>query len=377
MDDEINLLDYWRVLMRRKKLIACVVGCATLIAIIYSLLASKTYKAEATLLPIGGEQGMGMAALIAQTELGGFLGGLGQSDASPSIMAALKSRTIAEEIVQRFSLMKVFYHDRWNEETGAWKVKDPRNIPQMEDAVKKLHGAVIFVEDKKSSLIKIAGEFRDPELAANVVNGYIEELADFLVQNQLTAAKRNRIFIEEQLEKNKVSLLETGKELSQFYGNNQISNRDPRLDVNVALNNISVEPLLQFNGEKDISKLEKEKAHLEKQIQKTRLVKDVPQQIYLEYTTAYYQLLGQMSALLTQQYEMAKIDEAKEDISFQVIDWARVPVRRFKPKRSLIVIASFAFSVFSAVFISFFLEYLQRMKEAERVAQSNKEAVET
>ena len=62
---------------------------------------------------------------------------------------------------------------------------------------------------------------------------------------------------------------------------------------------------------------------------------------------------------------MAKIDESKEDLNFQVIDWARVPVRKFKPKRSQIVMTAFVMSLFLAVFYAFFREYLQKMKEVE------------
>jgi len=69
--------------------------------------------------------------------------------------------------------------------------------------------------------------------------------------------------------------------------------------------------------------------------------------------------------LLTQQYEMAKIEEAKEDIAFQVIDTAIPPEEKIKPKRKLIVMLAGVVSAFAGIFLVFFLEYLENMKKRE------------
>lgn len=385
MEDEINLLDYWRVLMRRKRLIAAVVSLGTLIAIIYALLLPKIYKAEATLLPIGGGQSSGLAAaLMGQTGLGGLLGGIGGDSLATPLMAVLESRTLAERAINNLDLKKILFEKLWDKERNAWKVSGKDKVPNLEAAVATLRSMLLIKANAKSNLIQIAGLSKTPEFAARLVNGYIEELANYLVENELTSAKRNRIFIEEQLENNKVQVLETGKELSQFYGNNRISNRDPRLDVTVSISKRSQGLPLPprekgvSGGNKQVSenlaKLEKEQAQLKKILRETRIVKDVPQQIYLDYLTGYYQLLGQMNALLTQQYEMARINEAKEDISFQVIDWARVPQQRFKPNRRQIVMMAFAMSLFAATFIVFLLEYVQKMRGEGQAVGNGREA---
>ncbi len=69
--------------------------------------------------------------------------------------------------------------------------------------------------------------------------------------------------------------------------------------------------------------------------------------------------------LLTQQYEMAKIEEAKEDITFQVIDRAVPPEKRIKPKRKLVVMLAGVVSLFAGVFAVFFMEFLANIKERE------------
>jgi len=79
--------------------------------------------------------------------------------------------------------------------------------------------------------------------------------------------------------------------------------------------------------------------------------------------------------LLTQQYEMAKIEEAKEDITFQVIDRAIPPKGSIKPKRRLNVMLAGVVPLFAGIFLVFFLEYLANLKEvgSRQEAVSSKE----
>ncbi len=66
--------------------------------------------------------------------------------------------------------------------------------------------------------------------------------------------------------------------------------------------------------------------------------------------------------LLTQQFEMAKIEEAKDDLAFQIIDPAVAPEKRSRPKRTLNVMITGLASLFLGVFLAFFLEYLDRQR---------------
>jgi uncharacterized protein involved in exopolysaccharide biosynthesis len=66
--------------------------------------------------------------------------------------------------------------------------------------------------------------------------------------------------------------------------------------------------------------------------------------------------------LLTQQFELAKIEEAKDDITFQVIDSAIPPEKKIKPKRALNMALAGVVSLFVGVFLVFFLEYVERHK---------------
>lgn len=371
--DEVNLFDYWKVILRHKKMIIAIVLSASVVAVISSLLMTNTYKAYALIMPVsakGGGGGLsalasqfGSLASLAGVNLSG--GGAGEAD---KFMAVLRSRTLAENVINRESLMPILFKEAWDMKKGDWKSDDPKQQPKMEDAASVLRGLVVAVEDKKNKTITITGEFENPELAARIVNVYMDELQKFINSNAFTMAKRNRLFIEGQLEQNKSDLLEAGKEINNFYKSNRISSAEAKLDVPIStdtLHGTGNEPdESQKATSADIESLLSQKADVERKILDAKVVQNVPQQVYLTYMMMRRELLAKVNALLTTQYEMAKIEEAKEDLAFQVIDKAFPPGRKFRPKRAQICIMTFMVSLFGAVFLAFFRDYLVRMRAA-------------
>jgi tyrosine-protein kinase Etk/Wzc len=348
-------------------MIAAIVVTTTVLSAAATFLIPKTYKADVTIFPMGGQKGGSLAMMASQAGLGGLLGAVGGGAANPSVqvMAILKSRTLAEKVIQKCDLMKVFFKDSWDEVSGQWREKNPLKQPHMEDAVKALFDHVTFNDDKKTQTIVIKSVFRDPELAATVANVYTKELSDYLKRNTFTIAKKNRIFIEHQVERNRADLLDIGKKISAFYSLNKISNVVPMVDVDVSpadepspMESTDMEALRKKTEELQ-DKVEAMRSQIS-ETQGTSMVRDVPQQVYLQYLSLQRELLGQINTLLTQQYEMSKVEEAKEDINFQVIDWAEVPFRRYRPERKKIVIGAFAFSLLVSVTAAFLKEYLEQ-----------------
>lgn len=376
-EKEINLWEYWNLLWgARKAIVLVTIGC-TAVALIVSLLLPRTYRGEAVIMPLGGQKsGGGLSAAVSQMGLGGLLGGFGGATSnSAQIMAILKSRTLAERVIKRYDLLPVLFRDDWDAANSRWA--DPQNPPNMENAVRQLFLLLETMDDKKSQTIKIAALNRQPEAAARIVNGMLAELYEDINENTFTVQKRNRIFIRGQLERNKQDLLEVGKELSSFYATNRISDSQSRIDVDVTqslglfpesetLPVSKSEPpsLAGIDIQTMPEDLQEQIDALKQKIDQARVVRDVPQQVYLQYLTMRQELLARMNALLTQQYEMAKIEESKEDLSFQVIDWARVPLKKFKPKRAQIVIATFVLSGFLSVVYIFAADYFRRMKDS-------------
>ncbi len=375
---EIGLLDYWRVIVKWKGTVILMVLVLTSFSVLITLFLPKTYQAKTTIMPIEGQRTGELTLTAAQ------LFGIAPSSSSLlQLMAILKSRTLAERMIDKYDLKKVLYPKLWDQQNQKWIPNDPQKIPSMEHAVNNLFSKVTFAEDKKTPLIEIKVEMRDPKVATEIANGYVKELAYFINENTLTLAKKDRIFIEEQLERNKGDLLNSGKDLSEFYAANKISNIMPTLNVDISIETekrilkektVKIEngvlsshsqglpgiPDAFADAQKKTDELQKKVGEVESQIQKTKIINDVPQQVYLQYLSLRRELLSEVHSLLTQQYEMAKIEESKEDLSFQVIDWARVPEKRFKPKRRPIVITAFAMSIFLAMFYAFFKEYLEK-----------------
>lgn len=378
----INFIAYWPVILKYRKLIQVLVASAVVVAIVSSLFIKNTYRSETTIMSISSKSGGSLSSIGSQ--LGGLaaIAGMGLSgglDDSLRFVIILRSRTLAENVIKSQNLLPILFKEAWDAKTNKWRSSDPKMIPSMEDAVLALNSKVTVTDDKKNKTIRIAAEFSDPETAAMVANAFVDQLQKFINENAFTAAKRNRIFIERQLEENKKDLLNAGKEINEFYKGNRVSAADAQVDVSVDQKRSSLTPESDTTNSIDstapqvkvdenvkdfiVSELLSKKAELDKKIEETKVVHNVPQQVYLTYLTMRRELLAKVNALLTTQYEMSKIEEAKEDLSFQVIDKAFPPEKRFKPNRSRIVIMTFITSIILSLGLALCLDYIQNLRK--------------
>lgn len=375
----VNAMDYWSIIKKYKKFIVLFVLFVSIVAVVASLLMQKMYKSEAVITPISNQKGGGLLSSLGQLSGGGsssfgdMLSGLsGGNPQAVKIVAILKSRTLTENVIKKVNLMPVLFKKAWDTKKNAWKSGDPLKTPTMEEAVRLMSVRIKVVEDKKDGIIRIVGVFETPQLTAEVVNTYLNELQKFINANTFTVSKKNRIFIESQLTQKKKEMLEAGKDISRFYRDSQISSSVPLLDVDVNKDLVEIPSALDeginYYSElrKDIDALSAKTDALAANIggdsEGATIVRNVPQQVYLQYVTLRQQLLGKLNALLAQQYEMAKIDEVKEDLAFQVIDKAVPPVKRCKPVRSQICVIAFIGALFVSVFAAFLMEYFKRLK---------------
>lgn len=177
-NDEINLLDYWKVLWRRKVMLVLLFLVSVLATMAISLQLPKYYKSETVLIASASDSG-GLGAAFSSIPLAGALAGaVGIQTPADKLMVFLKSRTIAETVIRKFNLMKVFYQDDWDEAKKAWK--DPANHPVMEQAVKHLTRDVANFQKSKEGAITIQIEWKDPKLAAEIANFYVYALNEFM-----------------------------------------------------------------------------------------------------------------------------------------------------------------------------------------------------
>ncbi len=179
-ENAINLIDSWNILWRRKFMLIILCAVTVLATLVISLQLPKYYKSNAVILSIAPESGGLSAALSASPLAGAFgaasLGGL--SSPADKILVLLKSRTIAERVVKRFDLIRVFNESKWDAAKGAWK--NPAKPPLLEDAVKDLGEKVTSFKKSKEGAITISVEWKDPKLAADMANYYVSALAEFM-----------------------------------------------------------------------------------------------------------------------------------------------------------------------------------------------------
>lgn len=368
-DDEINLLDYLIVVLKRKKMILGVTLAFAVITAVISLIMPKIYRAEARILPP--EQNSSMTSqLISQFAggLSGIAGGIiGAGTSSDLYAGMLRSRTIKDRIIERFDLMNLY------------------DVEYPEDARKELDGNTDIVSDKKSNFIVVSVEDHEPKRAADMANAFIEELKNLAKGLAISEAAQRRLFFEEQLKDAKEALIKAEDAMQGFQERTGALKMEDQakaviegiadLRARIALTEVEIRVMKSFSTENnpDLQKAEEAlkgmKAELKKLEEKgagsghdTLMPTGKMPEVGTEYIRKLRELKYHetLYELLAKQYEIAKIDEAKDAVLIQVIDKAIPPKKRARPKRTLMVITATLTGFFLAVLAAFFKEVWER-----------------
>jgi uncharacterized protein involved in exopolysaccharide biosynthesis len=356
----ISLLDLFIVVAKRKKLILGLPAAVAVIVAAVSFVLPETYRASTKLLPPQQNQS-GAAALLSQ--LGG-LGGVAASAAglkNPNdlYVGMLKSRTVADQIIRRFNLNRVY------------------GTPSMEMVRDRL-ASNTFVSAEKDGLITITCQDQDKKLVAPLANAYVDELLKLTKVLAVTEAAQRRLFFERELEQAKNKLVTSEADLKGALETNGVSNVDTesaavlatvaQLRARISAKEIELRSMGAFvtPTNPDYRLVEQELASLRAEMSKLQNgTGDGKSDAQPAAKTAgldnvqrlrdvkYYQMLY---ALLAKQYEGARLEEARDSSVVQVLDTAIEPERRYAPKRTLLVLLA-AFAAFvAAVLWAFILE---------------------
>jgi tyrosine-protein kinase Etk/Wzc len=390
-DEEINLLDYWHVIKKRRWVVIYLFLASVISAAIISLLMTPIYQAKATLMPVESSQGRFAAALGSLQDIpfvGGAVGGALGKTATDKLVSILNSRTVAEETINKLDLIKVIFKEQWDEKKGQWKAEKP---PTMQDTLRILQKGMVKVTDDRKGLISISVEDKNPELAAAIANEYTVALQDFLNVNAISLAKRNRIFLEKQLLLTKTDLQKAEEDLKTYQTKKRVVAMDAQseaaikaladLKAQVIAREVQLGAFREFatKANPDVKRMEDELRELRLQLKHLEIGSKNPHSddsagamitlneaptVGLGYARLKRDALIQEKVfeLLTQQYELARIEEGKDDITFQVIDPAIPPEQRIKPKRTLNVMLAGVASLFFGLILVFFLEYIEKEK---------------
>lgn len=365
MEWEISLLELVKLVRKRFAYISIFVFCCVAVSFIITRFVPRIYKAEATLLPMGGADTPLVRSLV-----GGFVGNIdpgGQKGSAKQLMVLLQSRTLSERVVQRFDLTKKIYPELWDSAKGMWKVSGAK-VPTVEAAASTLRGMMMVKDDGSKGKLIVSINSEDPKLPAELVSFILEELDRFIDDHEISEAKRKRVFVGDQLVKMRRDYLESGKDIAKYYETNYVSPTLSSVDVDIGLEPHfgAMVPKYAFTENMNLSvfakmdELKEEKEKLERELKNTS-IQAVPQHVHLEYLNLKRQLLGQLQSILSEQYAMSLIEEAKEAVAFHVLDEARAPDGPYKPNVRFILGLAFMGSLSIAILAVVFMEPFKRL----------------
>jgi uncharacterized protein involved in exopolysaccharide biosynthesis len=320
-----------------------------------ALLIPVRYDATTQLMPPDGQAGSGMAMLSALAGRAGGLGGaagdlLGVKNSGALFVGILESRTVQDRLVAQFDLRRIYHAGR------------------MEDARAVLTAHTRIAEDRKSGIISVTVMDHDPRLAAAMAQAYVDELDRLVEQVSTSSARRERVFLEERLRAVKLDLDSAAQKFSIF------ASKNTAIDI-PAQSKAMVEAAATLEGQLIAAEAELhglEAMYTEQNVRVRSLrarVTELRAQLgkmggqsgtsaapSSETDASLYPAIRQLPLLgvtyadlfrqtkiqetvyelLTQQYELAKVQEAKEVPSVKVLDAAVVPTKKSFPPRGLL-----------------------------------------
>ena len=178
-DDEINILDYWHVIWKRKFLILILMLAAVFTTAAVSIQMTNIYQSAAVISPVSGKEGGGGLSAIAQ-QFGGLPGISlpGSASSSSEILNLIKSNVLREKVIEKYNLLPLLFHEKWSIEKKSWKVD---KAPTLWDGLRAIDRIVKVNNNIKDNTITISAEFYDPEIAAKIPEYFLTALNEHLV----------------------------------------------------------------------------------------------------------------------------------------------------------------------------------------------------
>jgi uncharacterized protein involved in exopolysaccharide biosynthesis len=344
-----------RLLWESRRFLGRMAGAGLLLSTLVAFLTSSRYQSVARLMPPDNQSGSGIAATAAALSGGASsMGGmaselLGLKSTTDLLVGILNSRTVEDRLIQKFDLRKVY---------GARR---------MEDARKNLAAQTEISIDRKSQIITINVTDKSPQRAAAMGQAYVEELNRTLAEVSTSSARRERVFLEGRLQTVNQDLEDAEKDFSQFASQNTAIDikeqgkamvdaaailqgqyiaerseleglRQIYTDSNIRVRSVQARvdelqnQLMKVGGRDDNTALTQGDS-LYPSIRKLPLL-GVP------YADLYRKTRVEEAVFetLTKEYELAKVQEAKEIPTVKVLDPPNLPEMKSYPPRPLFML---------------------------------------
>ncbi len=349
-----------RTLVARWRAVVAITVAGGIAATAYAFLAPSWYEADISVVPGTPAKGIGAAgalgALAADLPLDLNVGG---SDAE-RIQAVLSSRSMTDAVIDRFHLI-----DRYDE-------------TYREDARKDLWHHCSSRLDKRPGVVTIKCEDKDPRIAQQMAEYFGEYGNDIFRRVSASSAHEERTFLEQRVAETKKAVDDASEKLREFEETNKLIDLPEQskavvsaiasLNGELLSKELQLSYLTTFSSADEATAVQtrqqiavmqrKLKALEETAPVGTKPVSDLHKQpsddrgmfpaalsvpkLRFELTQLYREQKTQeaLYLLLTQRYEMAKVNEARDTSTFQIVDHAVVPTKRARPKRTLIIVAA-------------------------------------
>ena len=345
-----------RLLWERRQFLGRVAGAGLLLSTLIAFLIPNRYESYVRLMPPDNPPGLAQAALA----LAGGTAGLGtiasqllaQKNTSDLLAGVLLSRTVADALIQKFDLRKV-YRERRIEDTRA-----------------KLAAHTSILVDRKNQIITIVVNDKSPQRAVAMVQTYVEELNRTVAEVSTSSARRERVFLEGRLQAVNQDLEAAEKEFSEFLSKNTVIDIKEQGKAMVAAPAIlqgqyiaarlELEGLRQHYADNNVRvrSLQARVAELENQLAQVGgkdgsaslgkatqgdalypWIRNLPL-LGVTYADLYRRTKTQemLFDTLTQEYELARAQEAKAIPTVKVLDAPNIPEKKSYPPRLLFVV---------------------------------------
>lgn len=355
------------LLWKHRRLLARVTAISLVVSLAIAFAMPKEYKSSASIMPPD-QPNSGAALLAALSSRAGGLGSLGAlatgmlggRSSSALFIDMLHSATVSGALIDRFNLQHV-YHSRYRI-----------------DAAKRLARLTKITEDKKSGVITIEVEDRDRTRARDLTQAYLDELNTLVTRTNTSAAHRERVFIEQRLHAVQGSLEDAELQLSRFSSSsNAVDIREQthamvdagaQVEAELIVQKSTLGAMRQIYGDGNARVRQSEARIATLQQELARLtgsstpaaddadgletasaakssgelyppLRELPR-LAVPWSDLYRRVRVQENIfeLLTQQYEMARLEEARDVPAVSVIDAPGIPEKKSFPPRLLLTI---------------------------------------
>ncbi|HEY9855516.1 MAG TPA: Wzz/FepE/Etk N-terminal domain-containing protein [Stenomitos sp.] len=359
---EVDLQQVVRLFWRRRwvVLVATSLGLAASWGLSITQRASYTASTSIMAVENGGTPGLpsegGLAGLLAPASR--------EASVTDKLVALLRSRTIVAGAIRDNRLLPALLPDRprgWTEEQALFAAQE------------RLVGMTKIETDPKAGTILIKVTYSEPGTAAAVANGYVRELETFLKDNSLSSAQRKRTFLEQKVQgtakevdtleqqqiafqeqKNLISLDTQTRAIVESYVGLKSKLMAKQAELSLQERSLSRNDIQLIGLRGEIDQLKESITRLEQSgdggfVALKELPKLTAESLKLQRTLATKQKLLDM---LSEQLELAKVQEAYESLSFQVVDPAIAPMQPNKSSRSVAILLGSFFGLFLGALIA-------------------------